>query len=89
MSAPASAPVRPGVFRRLKLLAQHIIRDARQPIPAASAASLFSRLRWRITLLFKKYGWKLLLGVFVYYLIRDTILYIIIPLLIIRHIIGV
>jgi hypothetical protein len=28
----------------------------------------------------KAYGWRLLLAVFVFYLIRDTILYIIIPL---------
>jgi hypothetical protein len=29
----------------------------------------------------RAYGWKLLLAVFLFYLIRDTILYIIIPLL--------
>jgi hypothetical protein len=29
----------------------------------------------------RSYGWKLLLAVFIFYLIRDTILYIIIPLL--------
>lgn len=28
---------------------------------------------------FKKYGWKLFAAFFVYYLIRDTILYILIP----------
>ncbi|MEW5874733.1 MAG: hypothetical protein AB1752_06080 [Candidatus Zixiibacteriota bacterium] len=27
------------------------------------------------------YGWKLLLGVFLFYLIRDTVLYILIPLI--------
>lgn len=27
-------------------------------------------------------GWKLVLGIFVFYLVRDTVLYIIIPLLI-------
>ena len=32
-------------------------------------------------------GWKILLGIFMFYLIRDTILYIIIPVLIARGII--
>lgn len=29
----------------------------------------------------KVYGWKLVLGIFVFYLIRDTILYVLIPIL--------
>lgn len=33
-------------------------------------------------------GWKILLGIFMFYLIRDTILYIIIPVLIARGIIA-
>tara|TARA_B100000579_G_C22711018_1_gene794543 strand:- start:894 stop:1079 length:186 start_codon:yes stop_codon:yes gene_type:complete len=32
--------------------------------------------------MFKKYGWKLGLAIFIYYLIRDVTLYIIIPYLI-------
>jgi len=31
--------------------------------------------------LVKKYGWKLIVAVFMYYLIRDSILYILIPVL--------
>ncbi|MBO74267.1 MAG: hypothetical protein CMD33_03230 [Flavobacteriales bacterium] len=34
--------------------------------------------------LVKKYGWKLVLAVFMFYLIRDSILYILIPYLIAR-----
>ena len=37
--------------------------------------------------LIKEGGWKLLIGFFLYYLIRDTILYIIIPYLIVKGII--
>ncbi len=35
--------------------------------------------------LYKKYGWKLVAAVFMYYLIRDTTLYILLPLLIIKE----
>ena len=34
---------------------------------------------------FKRYGWKILVIFFLYYLIRDSILYIFIPWLIARH----
>ena len=35
-----------------------------------------------IRIMFKKYGWKLGLAIFMYYLIRDVTLYIILPYLI-------
>jgi hypothetical protein len=38
--------------------------------------------------LFKRYGWKLVAGVFVYYLVRDVTLYIIIPALVMRSLIN-
>ncbi len=34
----------------------------------------------------KKHGWKVVAGVFLYYLIRDTILYLVIPFLIAKGI---
>jgi hypothetical protein len=37
---------------------------------------------------FKRYGWKVGLLIFTYYLVRDTILYILLPLLIAKEIIG-
>jgi hypothetical protein len=36
----------------------------------------------------KEKGWKILLAIFLFYLVRDTILYIIIPVLIARGIIA-
>ena len=36
----------------------------------------------------KHHGWKVFAGIFAYYLIRDTLLYIVIPFLIINNIIG-
>ena len=38
--------------------------------------------------LVKKYGWKLVLAVFMCYLIRDSILYILIPYLIAKGLFG-
>ena len=38
--------------------------------------------------LVKKYGWKLVLVVFMFYLIRDSILYILIPYLIAKGLFG-
>ena len=40
-----------------------------------------SGLKIAIKNMFKKYGWKLGLAIFIYYLIRDVTLYIIIPYL--------
>ena len=33
----------------------------------------------RMKMLFKKYGWRAAVGIFIYYLVRDVTLYIIIP----------
>ncbi|MDA0913150.1 MAG: hypothetical protein O2818_09620 [Bacteroidetes bacterium] len=38
--------------------------------------------------LIKKYGWKIVVAVFFYYLIRDSILYILIPYLIAKGVLG-
>ena len=40
--------------------------------------------RQAIKIMFKKYGWKVGLAIFMYYLIRDVTLYIILPYLIMR-----
>ena len=34
--------------------------------------------------LFQKYGWKLVVGIFCYYLIRDVFLYVLVPMVLIR-----
>ena len=41
-------------------------------------------LRQAIKMMFKKYGWKVGLAIFMYYLIRDVTLYIILPYLIMK-----
>ena len=43
-----------------------------------------SGVKEAIKIMFKKYGWKVGLALFMYYLIRDVTLYIILPYLIMR-----
>ena len=43
-----------------------------------------SGVKEAIKIMFKKYGWKVGLAIFMYYLIRDVTLYIIFPYLIMR-----
>ncbi len=40
---------------------------------------MFSKIKNKIRNLFKKYGWKAAVGIFLYYLIRDVSLYILLP----------
>ena len=43
-----------------------------------------SGVKEAIKIMFKKYGWKVGLAIFMYYLIRDVTIYIILPYLIMR-----
>ena len=47
-----------------------------------------SGIKKAIKMMFKKYGWKFGLAIFMYYLIRDVTLYIVIPYLVYRGLIG-
>lgn len=38
----------------------------------------------RVLTLYKKYGWKAVVGIFAYYLVRDVTLYILIPFYVFR-----
>lgn len=42
----------------------------------------------RVALMWKVYRWKFVGAVFIYYLVRDTVLYIIIPFAVINFLIG-
>ena len=48
---------------------------------------LFSRIRMKMAYYFKRYGWKVGAAIFLYYLVRDTILYIVLPLWIAKEVI--
>ena len=47
-----------------------------------------SGIREAISIMFKKYGWKLGVAIFMYYLIRDVTLYIIIPYLVYKNLMS-
>ena len=47
-----------------------------------------SGIREAIRVMFKKYGWKLGVAIFMYYLIRDVTLYIIIPYLVYKNLMS-
>ena len=40
---------------------------------------MLAKIKNKIRNLFKKYGWKAAVGVFLYYLVRDVSLYILLP----------
>ena len=48
---------------------------------------MLSKIKDRISNLFKKYGWKAAVGLFLYYLIRDVSLYILLPWYIAKQVI--
>ena len=81
-------PARPGVFRRLWNGIKQIKQDLRVPLEGTEGMTRAQRFGARFRFLFKKHGWKLVWSFIIFYLIRDTILYIIIPYLIARKVWG-
>lgn len=69
------------MIRRLRNGLAQVHRDLRAPLPDERGLSRGARLRLRIRLLAAKYGWKLVVMVLVYYLIRDIALYLLLPYL--------
>jgi hypothetical protein len=58
------------------------------PVNNSHGGSHFQRVAAKMRFVFKKYGWKLGILIFVGYLIRDSVLYIIIPYLVAKEIIA-
>jgi hypothetical protein len=84
----AEAVSRPGVFRRFWNGIKRIKHDLHVPLDGADQMSRWQRIGARFRFLFKRHGWKLVWSFIIFYLIRDTILYIIIPYLIARKVWG-
>lgn len=61
--------------------------DDRDDGAAREKQSHFAKVTGKLKRAFKKYGWKLGLLIVIGYLIRDTVLYIILPYLIARNLI--
>ncbi|MCI0452691.1 MAG: hypothetical protein L0Z51_09940 [Candidatus Latescibacteria bacterium] len=69
------------MMERLRSGLARFRRDLESPLPDHERLTRRQRWRLRTRMLVGKYGWKLVLGVFVYYLIRDLTLYVLLPYL--------
>jgi len=49
---------------------------------------MFQKIKNKYKELFKKYGWKFAVGIFLYYLIRDVSLYILLPWYLARNLLN-
>ena len=79
---------RPGLLRRFKNILSQFKHDLREPLAESEGKPWLRRCGIRTRHLFKRYGWKLFWGIVIFYLIRDTVLYIIIPYLVARKLLG-
>lgn len=86
-ASPASS-ASSGIIRRFRTALKQFKRDIRGPLPGTGQSSRFGRIKARVPHLFKRYGWKMFWAIFIFYLIRDVVLYILIPYLVAREIIG-
>lgn len=86
ISIPPVTGFRP--FARLRNFLRQFKQDLRAPLAGAEGKRLPARLRMRLGFLYRKYGWKLVAGVVAYFLVRDTVLYIILPYLIAKRLID-
>ena len=77
-----------GLFGRFRVALAQFKRDIREPLPNTENLSRFGRIKARTRHLFKRYGWKMFWGIVIFYLIRDSILYIILPYLLAKQVIG-
>ncbi len=75
-------------IRRFRSALVQFKRDIREPLPSTEHLSRFGRIKARIRHLFKRYGWKMFWAIFIFYLIRDVVLYILIPYLVAKQLIG-
>jgi hypothetical protein len=77
-----------GLIRRFRDALTRFKKDIREPLPNAESLSRYGKVRARLRHLLKRYGWKMFWTIFAFYLIRDAILYLILPYLVARQIIG-
>jgi hypothetical protein len=76
------AVAKPTLWRRLKGFLSQFKQDLRAPLEGTEGLDRWGKVKARSRHLFKRYGWKLLVAICVYYLIRDGILYVLIPYLV-------
>jgi hypothetical protein len=72
------------VFRRFTQQFEEMRRDIAVPLESESRLPRGARFRARTKRLVAKYGWRIVAAVFAFYLIRDLVLYVLLPYLAIR-----
>jgi hypothetical protein len=80
--ADSVAAPKPSLWRRLKGFLKQFKHDLRAPLEGSEGLTRWGKVKLRCRHLFKRYGWKLLVAICVYYLIRDGVIYILIPYLV-------
>jgi hypothetical protein len=73
---------------RVKDLYKKIKADFKEPLPELEGLPKSKRIKARFRIIYKKYGWKILAIIFIYYLVRDVLVYIVLPYLVARGLIG-
>jgi len=76
------------LWNRFRNFLRRFKNDLRKPLPGLSEKSFIRRLSIRFRYMFQNYGWKLFILVIAYYLIRDLVIYIIIPYFIVNQVVG-
>lgn len=79
---------KPSIWKRFTATVKQFKRDCREPLPGTAELTRWGKLKARSVHLFRRYGWKLLVAIILYYLIRDGILYILIPYLVAKQLID-
>ena len=79
---------RPGILKRLWKSIRQIKRDLHVPLEGTEGMTRSQKFGARFRFLFKRHGWKLVWSFIIFYLIRDTVLYLLLPYLIAKGIWG-
>jgi hypothetical protein len=76
------------IIEQVKKTYRSIKSDIKGPLPELEGLPKSKRIKARFKVIYKKYGWKILAVIFIYYLVRDVLVYIVLPYLIARGLIG-
>ncbi len=72
------------MFRRFANRFKEMRRDIAVPLESENRLPRGARFRARSKRLAAKYGWRIVAAVFAFYLVRDLVLYVLLPYLAIR-----
>lgn len=72
------------MVQRLREQLAEIRHDLTAPLKSGEGLSRGARFRLRLRRLAGKYGWRLVLAAIAFYLVRDLVLYVLLPYLAIR-----